>query len=246
MATATFPPPAAFDFAQPQEWPRWKKRFMRYRETTALDKKEDEIQISTLIYAMGDKAEDILGTITLTADEKKSFTVVLQKLEDHFVKKRNVIYERARFNQRSQHEGEPVDDFITSLYKLSEFCEFGALREDLIRDRIVVGLQDTRLSEKLQLDGDLSLEKAVRTARQSEAVKQQQKSLRSPFQEEPSGEIAAVQSKRRPPKKQEPQDKLQDKRADTRDHAIKRTLFSVRTIPFAQQTELSSKGSQVQ
>ena len=49
----------------------------------------------------------------------------------------------------------------------------------MIRDRIVVGLQDVSLSEKLQLDPDLTLEKAVTAAHQKEAVKQQQSTLRS-------------------------------------------------------------------
>ena len=31
----------------------------------------------------------------------------------------------------------------------------------MIRDRIVVGIQDAKLSEKMQLDPDLTLEKAV-------------------------------------------------------------------------------------
>ena len=188
MATATFPRPTAFDLAHPQEWLRWEQRFLRYRETTGLDKKEGEIQISTI-------------TLTLSAAEK-DFAAVVEKLEQHFIKKRNIIYERACFNQRSRREGEPVDDFITSLYKLSEHRQFGALR-DLIRDRIVVGLRDTRLSEKLQVDGDLTLGKAVTAARQSEAVKQQQKSLRNSSLEESMKEISAVHSKIRSPKKQE-------------------------------------------
>ena len=41
----------------------------------------------------------------------------------------------------------------------------------MIRDRIVVELRD---AQKLQLTFDLTLEKAVTKARQSEAVKQQQ------------------------------------------------------------------------
>ena len=43
----------------------------------------------------------------------------------------------------------------------------------MIRDRIVVGLLDAKLSEKLQLDPELTLPKAVNQARQSEAVKKQ-------------------------------------------------------------------------
>ena len=49
----------------------------------------------------------------------------------------------------------------------------------MIRDRIVVGIRDSRLSEKLQLDAELTLKKATDTVRQSEAVKKQQAELKS-------------------------------------------------------------------
>ena len=45
----------------------------------------------------------------------------------------------------------------------------------MIRDRIVVGLRDSSLSEKLQLEADLTLEKALAFARQRESFKNQQK-----------------------------------------------------------------------
>ena len=44
----------------------------------------------------------------------------------------------------------------------------------MIRDRLVVGIQDLALSECLQLDPDLMLEKAKTLVRQREAVKEQQ------------------------------------------------------------------------
>ena len=53
----------------------------------------------------------------------------------------------------------------------------------MIRDRIVVGLRYTALSEKLQMDPDLTLKKATDAARQSESIKKQQGLLRSDFQE---------------------------------------------------------------
>lgn len=40
--------------------------------------------------------------------------------------------------------------------------------DELIRDRIVVGLADTQLSE--QMEKDLNLEKAINMARQSEEI----------------------------------------------------------------------------
>ena len=44
----------------------------------------------------------------------------------------------------------------------------------MIHDRIVAGVRDTHLSEKMQLDAELTLEKAVALAQQTKVVKQQQ------------------------------------------------------------------------
>ena len=60
--------------------------------------------------------------------------------------------------------------FITDLFNLAEHCNFGVLREEFIRDRIVVGIRDKALSEKLQLEADLILEKAVNFVRQKETA----------------------------------------------------------------------------
>ena len=75
----------------------------------------------------------------------------------------------------------------------------------MIRDRIVVGLQDSKLSEKLQLDPDLTLTKAINQARQSETVKKQQTLLRSDFKEstETMKEVDAIKSRKTPKFKKE-------------------------------------------
>lgn len=54
------------------------------------------------------------------------------------MKRRNPIFERAKFNQRRQEEGEPVDSFITALHCLAEHCGYGELHDEMIRDRLVV------------------------------------------------------------------------------------------------------------
>ena len=47
-----------------------------------------------------------------------------------------------------------------ALYSFIETCEYGAVRDEMLRDRIVVGIRDAGLSERLQLDPELMLEKA--------------------------------------------------------------------------------------
>ena len=177
MATFTVAPPEKFSF-RPNDWPKWLQRWERFRVASELTKKPEETQIATFIYSMGEDADDIFSTLPLTAEERKVYNTVISKFESHFIIKRNVIFERAKFNQRIQQENEPVDAFITDLHTLAQHCSYGALHDEMIRDRIVVGLRDKALSEKLQLESDLTLEKAVNQARQKELVRQQQEVLR--------------------------------------------------------------------
>ena len=69
---------------------------------------------------MGTEADDILHSFHLSQEDAKKYNTVKEKFEAYFVKKRNVIYERARFNQRTQQPDEPVDSFITDLHGLAE------------------------------------------------------------------------------------------------------------------------------
>ena len=46
-----------------------------------------------------------------------------------------------------------------------------AIHDEMIRDRLVMGLRDAKLSERLQLDAELTLDKAVNQVRQAEAIK---------------------------------------------------------------------------
>ena len=135
--------------------------------------------MNTLIYTMGDAADNIFQAFMLQDENRKKYEVTKEKFEKHFMKKRNIIiYERAKLNSRRQEDGETADLFITALYNLAERCEYGALHDDMIRDRIIVGIKDSSLSERMQLHNALTLEKATRMVRQSEAVKLQQSEMR--------------------------------------------------------------------
>ena len=174
MAHLSLKPPELFNFRNPDDWPRWQRRFQQFRVASGLTGDSEEKQVSTLLYCLGEQAEAVLTSTNATAEDRKKYATVIEKLNGFFKVRKNVIFERARFNRRSQQEGERAEQYIMALYDLAENCEYGTLQSEMIRDRLVVGIRDTALSERLQTDAELTLEKAKKTIRQREAVHEQQ------------------------------------------------------------------------
>ena len=196
MASFSITPPETFTFSQPDNWPKWSHRFECFRQASGLQAKSQESQINTLIYTMGDQADDIFLSFQLSDEDQKKYDIVLGKIQGHFVKRRNVIYERMKFNQRIQQEGESVESFITDLHALSEMCNYGGLTNEIIRDRIIVGIRDDSMAERLQIDPEITLDKAISIARQGEMLKKQQPTVR--IQQHEAVSVENVNAKKRP------------------------------------------------
>ena len=172
MATASLQlrTPEPFDFKQPDNWPKWKKRFEQFRVASGLATEDESRQVNTLLYCLGEEADDVLASINITDEGKKKYATVVEKFDALFQVRKNVIFERARFNRWNQLDGESIKQYITVLYRLVDSCEYGTLKEEMLRDRIVVGIRDQALSQRLQCDTSLTLEKAKKKVRQSEAT----------------------------------------------------------------------------
>ena len=145
---------------------------------------------------MGEDAESVLTSTGISDTDKKKYKPVVSKLDEFFKVRKNTIYERARFNRRDQREGESIEQYLTALYELIENCDYGDLKDELLRDRIVVGIRDVALSEKLQLDATLTLEKAKQKVRQREAVKEQSSKLQGQGDKSDPIVVEAVRSQR--------------------------------------------------
>ena len=88
---------------------------------------------------------------------------VLELWANHCIGK-TIIYERYKFNNRSQEQAESIDT-----------CELGTLKDDLIRDRIVCGVRDNGIRRKLFKESGLSLPKCVDICRTNEVTTAQLK-----------------------------------------------------------------------
>ncbi|XP_070378135.1 uncharacterized protein [Dermacentor albipictus] len=165
-----FQPPAAFDFAKPPTWATWLSCYEDYAAVSGLTKASEHMQVRSLLYCMGPEARPLLETFLLDAQSLASYQAVATRFTEHFVHPANELYESSRFHRRVKLPDESVDTYYAELRRMVKRCNYpsAAFEERLVRDRFVVGLRDSRLSDQLCRNAKLTLQDAWTQARQSE------------------------------------------------------------------------------
>lgn len=91
-------------------------------------------------------------------------------------------------------DGQLFNEFVTKWEKRNAECEFETLRDDLIRDVIICGINDNRLRERLLREAKLTLQKSIPIGHVAEETKRHVKEL----QKEADGKdcIDSIQKKK--------------------------------------------------
>ena len=88
-----YQPPERFNFRKPGGWPRWIKSFQNYTITLKLDLEDEKRQVSSPLYAIGEKVDDIIDSFRFSDDNWNSYTTVRDKFKAYFVKKRIILFD---------------------------------------------------------------------------------------------------------------------------------------------------------
>lgn len=84
--------------------------------------------------------------------------------------------ERYCFNQRVHEAGESYEHYRTALRKLAESCDFDTITpEEILRDRLVFGIRDTTVKERLLRESGLTLANIDGICRAAESMITQMK-----------------------------------------------------------------------
>ena len=74
----------------------------------------------------------------------------------------NIPYERCVFNRRIQQQHETFDQFLTEIRRLGNRCELENITADeILRDRLLLGLRDENLRKRLLKDNKLTLKSLI-------------------------------------------------------------------------------------
>ena len=162
-------------------WKRYKRAWDNYEVATGLDKQESKIRAATFMTVIGPNALDIIDglpfTVTSTHDEREDIDVVLQKMDMFCVGETNEIYERYIFNKRDQESNELIDKYVAALRSLAKTSNYKTLEDDLVRDRIVVGVKDNNTRKLILAEKKLTLSDCIAKCRAQETTAQQVKNM---------------------------------------------------------------------
>ena len=75
MAGIQLKTPEPFDFNNPDSWSKWKRRFEQFREASGLSRESETRQVSTLLYMMGENADNVLTSTQLLVKNERNMTL---------------------------------------------------------------------------------------------------------------------------------------------------------------------------
>ncbi len=182
MAQSSIPAPSKMEMKGDlvNNWQYFKRSWENYEVATELTKKSDAIRVATLLSVMGRECYQVYENLPLTADERKKTDTILEKLGNHFEPQRNTIYERYMYNSAMQEAHENIEQFYNRLRKLSSTCNFGTLLDEMLRDRLVIGIKDNPTRARLLREPNLKLDKALDICRSSEVAALQLHAMETP------------------------------------------------------------------
>ena len=121
-----------------------------------------------LLHVTGMEVQEVYFML-VGEDTIATFQDTLKVLDDYFIQKANVPFERHLFRQIAQENSETRDQFVCRLCQRSVSCDFGEQEDDL---KCCSSHMRLKLLEK---EGTLTLEDLLRIARSQEAVDRQMK-----------------------------------------------------------------------
>lgn len=127
------------------------------------NKVPEESQKSLFITLSGPAVfEELKLLYPATSISTLNYVDIVKKLQERFDKKEPDLIQRYKFYNRSQTQFESAENFVLEVKLQAEFCDFGEFKEIAIRDKLVMGVYDEALQQKLLGEEKLTLATAER------------------------------------------------------------------------------------
>ena len=161
-----------------EEWSQYQERLEYFFQANGI-KNADKKRAVFLSLIGASTYKRLRNLIAPAKPDTKTYAQLVKALADHFSPTPTESVQRFKFHSRVCRPGESVATFVSELRCLAEFCNFGAALEDMLRDRLVCGINDVGIQRRLLAESTLSFKKAFELAQGLESAAQNVKQLQS-------------------------------------------------------------------
>lgn len=153
------------------------KEWENYEIVLGLKQRDTQLRCAKFLTCVGSDGLHVVDGLKFYAEEdKRDIDKVNTALDTYCIGQTNVIYERYTFNSRSQ-EQETIDAYVAELRTLAKTYTFGDMEDEMIRDRIVLGVKDNHTRKNLLQEMKLDLQRCIEVCRSNEKSESQPKSI---------------------------------------------------------------------
>ncbi len=132
--------PLVFDENIAHNWEKFKREWRVY-SNAGLSAASKKVKAYTLLNLAGPEALDKFETFTFEdGEDREDPEVLVKKFDELCLPVKNVIMDRHTFNTTNQKQHESIQSYVSTLKIIAKKYEFGTLRDELIRDRLVCGI----------------------------------------------------------------------------------------------------------
>ena len=145
----------------------------------ALGLENDKQKRALLLHSIGERVFDIFVTLSGTGENYQTAT---QKLDERFHPESNTEFDKWKFKQCVQQQGESVESFHTRLQQIAALCAFVDVTAE-VKTQLIHGCTSAKLRRKGLTDGTMTLAKLLSEGRSMEIVEKQSKGIEQALKE---------------------------------------------------------------
>ena len=145
----------------------------------ANDVTENTRKRAVLLTICGPEMYKLITNLLMPSTPKEtSYENIVKAVEKHLQPTVSVALQRYKFNQTVRRPNESISAYINYLRQLAKDCNFGNSLEDMLRDRLVCGVNNEHIQKRLFAQPDLTFRKATDIALAEEAAEKQASDVR--------------------------------------------------------------------
>lgn len=151
------------------------RKFNCYLQANKISGEQEAVKVAHLKSAIDLECDELIESLNL---ENVTVDKILKALTEHYEPKKNVTMAQYLFFKAEQG----IQDFMSyyaTLIKLAKDCEFGDVEKSIMKTRIIIGIKDEELQQRLLRNTTSSLEEIVQFCKNSEEATKNQNIIKT-------------------------------------------------------------------